>query len=420
MKFLYRLFLIIIHIIIIHAVTYSGDYKTLIDFTKFESINEKYEKKIFQPNKESVDFRKKVFNKIFKGEVTRKGDLNQDEFIEVFGKFIPWLKVNIDDMKLSRWAMKYVTPEDITPPPSKLAYKVLSPFSKEGNTKDIYMLGIRIHFPYTAEELTAVIKPPFEIFQYDKDGKFCNIGNGVLKNVGDVEKIKVRFGFKTGDIKYVNVFINLKDQRGNIIKYPLGFLYEKKQGQIKYYKSFDGYNFKEGDEIKQSTQKKLEDDLKKRDLYYEVYFWNNEQVLWKMIKYQRIVYHEITLEWSNSDYLPPSKKGFKKYPIYPKELPYMKFHSFEIKRQHENSLRQFYLFVKDVKIIFDKAIKEYDLDIKDDDQWLVMKLLRKKIRHRFEMDNAEKIYNAILKGLSAGYSRYEDFLKDDVFFQFLQ
>ncbi|MDH4127404.1 MAG: hypothetical protein OEV44_01530 [Spirochaetota bacterium] len=243
---------------------YSGDYKTLIDFSIFEkkirenntykNVDDKFNEEIFDlksipqkinifqfeneilkkqsdnpqindiltyyskydksgnyylrdgldnNSKEKVvellksvgySFRKKIYND--------PNSISAEEQIMIKDAYIPWFKVTTRDMDLDRWVIQFDSygKQNYR---SKLAEEAFSPFYEMKGKKE-KMLGARIHFPLSSDDIKIDLKPSFEIYQYDQEGKLSNINNGVLNNVGDIEKIAITLGFK-GEISNIAI-----------------------------------------------------------------------------------------------------------------------------------------------------------------------------------------------------------------------
>jgi len=62
--------------------------------------------------------------------------------------------------------------------------------NKTGGKENV-VLGARVHFPETRQNDRALIKPQFRFHVYDKKGRFTNLSNGVVGNVGVIKSISV-------------------------------------------------------------------------------------------------------------------------------------------------------------------------------------------------------------------------------------
>ncbi len=193
------------------------------------------------------------------------------------------------------------------------------------------IMGVRITFPSTSVNASAVIKPPYEIPAYEKmvdvddegafvtddDGNYVNTsdvtttrfegGYGVVKNVGTIKSLAVT----TMGMNYPHkLYVILKDTDGIERSYLMGDL------------GFDG---------------------------------------WK------------ELRWNNPNYITDIRaREIRLYPIYPRGLPFVKFVGFKIVRVAADVGGDFIGYFKDVKIIYDKAVLTTERDIADEDLWNIV------------------------------------------------
>lgn len=84
------------------------------------------------------------------------------------------------------------------------------------------VLGIRVRFPQGNMPAYAIIKPNFSIPAFDENGKFINVGNGVIINVNEIKSISVRV---SGRNYPYQLAIRLMDRDFNIREYFLGDLF---------------------------------------------------------------------------------------------------------------------------------------------------------------------------------------------------
>ncbi len=84
------------------------------------------------------------------------------------------------------------------------------------------VLGIRARFPQGNMPAYAIIKPNFPIPAFDENGKFINVGNGVIINVNEIKSISVRV---SGRNYPYQLAIRLMDRDFNIREYFLGDLF---------------------------------------------------------------------------------------------------------------------------------------------------------------------------------------------------
>jgi len=89
------------------------------------------------------------------------------------------------------------------------------------------------------------------------------------------------------------------------------------------------------------------------------------------------------LRWDNPSYVSEVRnRELRIYPLYPKSMPYYKFDSFIIQRDAANEGGDFISYVKDIKVLYDKAILEPVRDLDDETIWGIEKVRedeRKKI-----------------------------------------
>ncbi|MDR2601055.1 MAG: flagellar filament outer layer protein FlaA [Spirochaetaceae bacterium] len=186
------------------------------------------------------------------------------------------------------------------------------------------VMGVRVHFPVSAYNSWALIKPPFDIpaYNYDignEDGtvseptekpnysttksRFEN-GYGVVKNVGAIKKLQVRV-------------------YGLNFPHSLSAIFVDGDGHE--HEVFMGYLNQEG--------------------------WQE-------------------LTWNNPAYVNQVRiSAVRIYPLYPNYAPYIRFAGFRIQRDGSNEGGDFVTYFKDVKVIFDKAQLEAERDVNDEDEW---------------------------------------------------
>jgi hypothetical protein len=200
------------------------------------------------------------------------------------------------------------------------------------------VMGIRVFFPEAPVNANALIKPPFEIPAYERlaarddngdtqqqteEERAKRISNfeqdsqagetaafGVVKNVGTLKALQVTV---FGDQYPHGLYVILKDTDNVEHRYFMGYL------------KFDG---------------------------------------WKELK------------WNNPHYLTDVRaREIRVYPVYPRGIPFVKFQGFQITRNAEMYdpsqafASEFISYIKDVKLIYDKAILNTDRDIAEEDLW---------------------------------------------------
>jgi len=76
------------------------------------------------------------------------------------------------------------------------------------------------------------------------------------------------------------------------------------------------------------------------------------------------------LRWDNPSYVSEVRnRELRIYPLYPRSMPYYKFDSFIIQRDAATEGGDFIGYVKDVKILYDKAVLEPIRDLDDETIW---------------------------------------------------
>jgi hypothetical protein len=195
------------------------------------------------------------------------------------------------------------------------------------------VMGFRIHFPVADFNSWARISPPFEIPAFAKKATIDDQGaitdakdngpDGLTRFEGSYDanaKITTAYGVvkNVGVIKSLAVTVKglnfphglsvvLKDADGNDQTIFLGYL------------NFDG---------------------------------------WK------------TIQWDNPAYVQDVRnRELRLFPLYPKSTPMVKFDGFLVTRDAEHEGGDFVAYVKDVRILYDKAVLEAGRDIDDESVW---------------------------------------------------
>jgi hypothetical protein len=220
------------------------------------------------------------------------------------------------------------------------------------------VLGVRIHFPVTAFNNWALIRPPFEIPAYEdklrdpESGEEMDIesddykenyrgkgdmfenGFGVIKNVGAIKDITVRiYG-----CQFKNQFgLMLKDQDN--IETEIDFAESL---------SFDG---------------------------------------WKQIK------------WVNPNYIANvQNRALHIVPLYPQTEPFIKFNGFRIYRQGDEIGGDFVVYLKDVKVKYDEAVLKKSAPIDHEKAWGILAARTQAAKKReFEKIGKDEILRYIEK-----------------------
>jgi len=216
------------------------------------------------------------------------------------------------------------------------------------------VLGVRVRFPESAFNSYAIIKPPFEVQAYQD------------KEVLNGDKLEVDPASKGKGDKF--------DGRGVI----------KNVGTIK-------------------------------EITVDVYGANYPHALEVILmdeSYTEKSYHISTLDyegwgrrtWTNPNYIVDVRnREVKKYPLYPRSVPYIKFIGFIIYRDASSLGGDFITYFKDVRLTYDKAVKgmeEDTMQINDEEIWGIIKdrnEKRKKAEYRRMGDRM--VLESIEKGL---------------------
>jgi len=171
------------------------------------------------------------------------------------------------------------------------------------------VLGVRINFPKTRQNDRAIIRPQFEFHAYNKDGKFTNLTNGVIMNVGVVKEISI--WVKGRNYPY-DIALRLRDSQNKIREYFFGNL------------NFDNWR---------------------------------------------------KMTWVNPNYINLVKdRVIIRKPLYPKDIPYLKFRSFIVYRQMDQIGGDFILYIKNTEITYERYVDTIaDPDIDDEKVWRIMR-----------------------------------------------
>ena len=80
-----------------------------------------------------------------------------------------------------------------------------------------------------------------------------------------------------------------------------------------------------------------------------------------------------TLTWNNPNYIGDVRnRELRKYPLYPKGMPYLKLNGIILFRDAAQEGGDFVTYVKDIKVTYDKAIMSVDRDINDEAIWGIL------------------------------------------------
>jgi hypothetical protein len=203
---------------------------------------------------------------------------------------------------------------------------VTSAKAKQFNGEDMAnkkVLGVRIHFPTEPYNSWAMIQPPFDIPAYaDKDSL-----QGDKLVVADADKgLGGKFN-GSGVVKNVGILKSL-----SITAY--------------------GSNFPNGLGVVVADQ-----DGNQQTMFMDYLQFDG----WK------------TLTWQNPNYIIDVRnRELRKFPLYPKGMPYVKLVGIVIYRDAAQEGGDFVTYVKDIKIVYDKAIMDTTRDINDEAIWGIL------------------------------------------------
>jgi hypothetical protein len=179
---------------------------------------------------------------------------------------------------------------------------------------NLTVLAVRIHFPEPAFNSYAVIKPPFEIPAYmDKEGEEDARKGDKFDNKGILKNV--------GPIKEIQMVVS-----GRNFPHGIGVMFKNQDGEER--TVFLGYLNYTG---------------------------------WKRLK------------WENPQYITDVRnRELKSFPLYPKSEPFIKFLGIVVYRDAAKTGGDFVVYVKDIKVKYDLAWKDFELDINDEEVWGIM------------------------------------------------
>ena len=98
------------------------------------------------------------------------------------------------------------------------------------------------------------------------------------------------------------------------------------------------------------------------------------------------------LTWKNPNYIEnPKDRLLVRLPLYPRSRPFIKFVCFIVYRHMDSLGGDFIIYIRDLKMSYDKAIPDEDKsDISDEDQWGILAKRRMKAKERELLKLAEK------------------------------
>jgi len=201
-----------------------------------------------------------------------------------------------------------------------------NPNAKQFNGQDMAnkkVLGVRIHFPLEPYNSWAMITPPFDIPAYaDKDSL-----QGARLVVADADRGKGEKFNGSGVVKNVGVLKSL-----SVTVY--------------------GSNFPNGLGVVVADQ-----DGNEQTMFMDYLAFDG----WR------------TLTWDNPNYIVDVRnRELRKYPLYPKGMPYLKIVGIVIYRDAAQEGGDFVTYFRDITITYDKAIIDTQRDINDEAIWGIL------------------------------------------------
>ncbi len=314
--------------------------ETLIDFTQFETLVGKdyVSKKVYKPDQQR--------NKPYKDrDIKNKDQIDPKTLAPVFN-------ITAEDLQYKNWTVELNSSSNsVHNRRWSYAKKVtlIKPYQGERVSKEdkgglrkgighgAYVLGARIHFPKNHYNAYAKISPPFELRAYDEDGRV-------------VPRQKE------------GKFIGIIDNVGEIKKITL---------------DVSGRNFRNGVAVR---LKDNTDTVKEYFMGY-VYFAN-----WRR------------LTWNNPNYITSvDHRTLFRVPLYPMEIPHVKFDSLIVYRpgqfgQFEGG--DFVIYFRKIDMWFDYAVAPTwfdDLDIDDELQWKILTKRAAEQKRKEELKFREQI-----------------------------
>lgn len=199
------------------------------------------------------------------------------------------------------------------------------------------VMGIRVHFPVESYNSWAKVKPPFEIPSYEPKANVDAQGNITPATTTGTDPVNARMSRFEGSFDAATKLTT-----------ALGVV--KNVGVIKKVAvNVKGLNFPHA----------LSVIIKDQD---------NQEINVFMGYLNFDGWREMT--WENPAYIKQVRnRELRIYPLYPKSTPHVKFDSFLIQRDAAHEGGDFVAYIKDVKIIYDKAVLEPLRDIDDEAVW---------------------------------------------------
>ncbi len=186
------------------------------------------------------------------------------------------------------------------------------------------VLAVRIHFPNEPFNSWAIIKPPFEIPAY-MDA--TQVGSDGKLTVPQEEARKGRKFDNYGVLKNVGVIQSISV-------------------------NVHGLNFPQGLSL-------LLKDAENRETQVFMGYLNFDG--WR------------TLTWQNPNYINEVRnRELRTYPLYPKSAPLVKLAGLIVNKDADQEGGDFITYIKDIKIVYDKALLQLERDIDDEGVWNIL------------------------------------------------
>jgi hypothetical protein len=200
------------------------------------------------------------------------------------------------------------------------------------------VLGVRVHFPVGTFNSWARVEPPYEIPAFEPKAD--------IDDQGQITAKKDQQGTDPANAK-LSRFEGSYDANTKITT-ALGIV--KNVGSLKSVAvTVKGLNFPEGLSVVL-----LDADGNEKVMFMGYLNFDG----WK------------ELRWDNPQYVTDVRnRELRVFPLYPKTVPFVKFDGFIFNRDAADEGGDFVAYVKDVKILYDKAVLDTSADIDDESVW---------------------------------------------------
>jgi hypothetical protein len=200
----------------------------------------------------------------------------------------------------------------------------------------VHVMGIRVHFPTEMYHGWALVKPPFEIPAYQDTTTVDGNGN---MTVAEEERGKGRMFDNIGVVKNIGVLKSV-----SVLAH--------------------GLNFPHKLSIILKNSNNEEEEIMLGHLQFDG---------WRR------------LQWDNPNYvLEVRNRDLRLYPLYPKTTPMRKLVGIRIYRDGMHEGDDFIGYLKDICVVFDKAVLDINRDIIDEEVWGIVQQ-REEARRNAEM-----------------------------------